>query len=92
MKPKDKLAEVVIMAEYISAELFENEPNDLEWCKQHAEFNHQEACEFMVFVGGNTKDFLNNLGEKSNQGLSQTFISHLKHARDIGAKWAMFYT
>lgn len=87
---------VYLMCEYNAKELFKPLPTgglsaDLNWCMNHASFAHKEACEFMVYCGGNTEDFKHELGQMSRHGVSQEFISCIKHARSEGAKWAMFY-
>lgn len=92
----NNLSGIYMLAEYDATDLFQDNSDgtpsaDWKWCLDHAQFQHQEACEFMIYVGGETEDFLYSLKEMSEQGLSQKFISHLKHARDVGAKWAMFY-
>lgn len=91
MNPKKTLSEVVLVATYDATDLFKDDSPDWKWCVDHASFSHNSACEFMVYCGGSTLDFKCMLGQMEEQGASQKLISHIKHARDIGAKWAMLY-
>lgn len=90
--PKDSLSGVLLIAEFDASELFDNENDSWKFALKHAEFQHNEdVCEFMFYIGGETKAFLDRIGMHSDAGCPQDLISYLKYARDIGAKWAMFY-
>lgn len=89
--PKENLSGLLLLAEYDVHELFADESAAWAYAVEHASFSHKEACEFMFYVGGETQDFLDSLGMHSAQGCPQELISYLKHARDLGATWAMFY-
>lgn len=96
VNPKESLSEVVLVATYDATDLFAQEESgisspDWDWCMEHAAFSHREACEFMVYCGDDTETFKRRLGDMGRQGATQKLINHVKHARGLGAKWAMFY-
>lgn len=91
MSPKESMTGVLMIVEYDAEELFANESPAWEYASTHSEFEHRDACEFMFYIGGDTQAFLDRIKMHSDSGCPQELISYLKHARDVGAAWAIFY-
>ena len=90
MSPKESLSGVFLVADFDATELFQDDEM-WQYAVEHARFQHSEACEFMFYVGGDREEFLDLLKDHSNNNCPQELIDHLKYARHLGAKWALFY-
>jgi hypothetical protein len=88
--PKEQMTTLTLIAEYDATELCKAAPTALSFMESHSGYLHRDAKEFIFHVGGPTEFFLIGLGIQSKLGCPQELISYLKHARDVGAAWALF--
>lgn len=91
--PKSNVLDVSLSVEFDATE-FRNNDVDSRWLSNRATMfkkagNYEDPwCTIDIKLP--TKDFKDSLGIMEREGCSQRLISHLKYARELGAKWVIF--
>lgn len=84
--PEESVLSVVLSIEFDGAFLSKD---DWLWLfSSNATTNGEVA---LVEIIQNTDKFKDSLGAMAKWGVSQQLISHLKYAKDQGAKWVFFF-
>lgn len=91
--PKNNVLDVSLAVEFDASEFSDNE-TDARWLSNRARLfrtaGDSEAPWCAIDIKLPTKEFKDSLGVMEREGCSQRLISHLKYARELGAKWVIF--
>ena len=83
---KESKIAMYLAIEYCFPAVFEGD--NFRWCKEKGAVN-SVGTTAILDIPIKTEDFLKQLGLMEAKGCSQSFIDHLKHARESGAKWVI---
>lgn len=70
--------------------LFSEHPEDLDYCRESAPFQHKDACEFMIYLGDDDDSF-KEFTKEIREFVSRDFIALIRIARKRGATWLMLH-
>lgn len=90
MHPKTNVCKVSLSIEFESRDtkLF-SEGENFAWILRNG-LCDDDAHVLSINIDKPTADFKSMLGKMSEEGCTQSFISHLKYAREVGAAWVTF--
>jgi len=80
-----------VIAEIESSELFGDENANWRYCNEHEDFQHREACEFLLHVPETDEEIDYRLNEMARLGCTDDFISAYREAAAAGAQRVLFY-
>lgn len=92
--PKSNVVDVSLAVEFDASEFRDNE-TDARWLSNRATMfkkagGPSNAPWCTIDIKLPTAEFKDSLGIMEREGCSQRLISHLKYARELGAKWVIF--
>ena len=76
----------------------DHEDPNWKWCSKHATFAHRDACEYVLYIGGQLGETTDDIPywklyveDMRNGGCTEDFIAAYLAAKDAGAVRVIFY-